>query len=750
MHNHTLGCLAAAALLLVAAEALRADAPAIVPLGAPAQWEKAEFRLDGLPTAANNFDPDEIAVDATIVAPSGATSLVPAFWYQQYALAPGGPPESLTAVGGPGWRLRFTPSEAGRHELTLAWRVGAGGPCGRARASFVAAPGRDPTRAGWVRIAPDHRYFETSDGRPLRLIGENVCWPDARGVADYDAWFGRMAAAGENYARIWLCPWWAGLEHKPGTLNRYPLDEAWRLDHVFEQADMRGIYLLLSLDHHGMYQLDNKNWGGHNNFWNSNPYSRLQGGPCEAPNDFFTSQAARAIYEKRLRYMVARYGYSQRLLAWQFFNEIDNVFGRGLNGPDVVAWHRDVGRWLRAHDPYAHLISTSLTGNSDRPEMWTIPEMDFSAYHSYFEPAPGVRLARLSDDFVRRYGKPVLIDEFGVSAASWRLDTDPYLRGFRQALWSSALGGSVGTAMPWWWQDIDRDGAYSVYAALSQVLRGAGWEQGPWEPAKVASNGPVPAELAAGGAGAEVFDATLALNAAGRRLALPGFAAIASPLAAERSSELLSRFLYGSKDPGLPHSLRLQADFAGKARMTLRVASAASDNDLVVRISGAQVLRRHFPRSAPHVLAAPSDPNYELSVDIPEGRQQLEIANLGEDATVLDSVRLQRVRAVGFRGGWDFEPEVVALRSGPRAIVYVTSPWAVYPAGALRYRPPQVEGRSATLLGWPDGAVEAHWYSTVDGSPRGVTRAIARAGAAAIPIPAFYDDLAAVVQPAPM
>jgi len=749
MTNKTLGGLAAATLLALSAAPLGAQAPSAAPLGTPFQWEKAEFRLDGVPTAQNNFDPEQIAVDATVTSPSGAAQVVPAFWYQEYARDPGGQADALKEVGAPSWRLRYTPTEAGTYRLQVRWRVGGAEAPASIAASFDVARVRDASRFGWVRIAQDRRYFETSDGRPLHLVGENVCWPETRGITDFDVWFEHMAAAGENYARIWLCPWWAGLEHKPGRLNRYPLDEAWKLDHVFEEADLRGIYLLLSLDHHGMYQVDNKSWGGHNNFWATNPYSKVQGGPCEAPNDFFTSPEARTIYEKRLRYMVARYGYSERLLAWQFFNEIDNVFDRGLKGPDVIAWHRDVGRWMKAHDPYGHLVTTSLTGNSDRPEMWVIPEMDFSDYHSYWDPAPGRRLAAISEDFFRRYGKPVLIDEFGVSAASWRLDTDPYLRGFRQALWSSALGGSVGTAMPWWWEDIDRDDAYTLYAALSRVLGDAAWQQGRWEPAKVVSPGPTPTELGPGSAADEVFDASLALNAAGRGLRLPDFAAIATPLAAERSSEELSRSIYGTKYPELAHSLRVSADFAHGARMSVRVNSAASENDLIVSVSGSEVLRRHFAKSAPRDPAAPADPAYELSVDIPEGRQEVEIANQGEGQTTLDSVRLFRVRAVGFKGGWSFEPEVVALRSGPKAVVYVTSPWVVYPAGALRYHPPVLGDRIVRVLDWPDGPVEAHWFSPVDASPRGVTRASAAGGAVSVPIPPFNDDIVGVLQAGP-
>ncbi len=735
--------MAASALFLLPAALPGALLPSVVPLGPATQWSKAEFLIKDAPTAENNFDPDQIAMDATLVAPSGASMTVPAFWYQGFARGaadPGKAAQDGLAAEPACWRLRCTPTEPGEYRLTLHWSVAGKDAPESVSAAFSVAAAPPSAPAGWVRVGPGRRYFETSDGRPLRLIGENVCWPD-RTENDYGPWFASMAAAGENFARIWLCPWWAGLEHVPGTLNRYPLAEAWKLDQVFDLADRNGIYLLLCLDHHGMYQVDNKSWGGKNNFWATNPYSKVQGGPCENPNDFFTDPAARRIYEKRLRYVVARYGYSRRLLAWQFFNEIDNVFTRGLNGPDVIAWHRDLGQWLRAHDPYGHLITTSLTGGSDRPEMWELPEMDFTDYHSYSDPALGRKIAALSEDFHRRYGRPVLIDEFGVSAASWSLASDPYLRGFRQALWSGALGGSVGTSMSWWWQDIDKDGAYTLYATLSKVLGDAGWRDGAWEPARVASPSETPAVLGRAGPGARTFDAVLALNT-GRRLRLSGVAAIASPLAAERSSEQLSRFIYGGRNADLPHSMTLLADFAAKGMLLVSVASAASDNEVVIRVDGAEVLRKRVARSA-----APADADRSLAVPLQPGQRTIEIANVGDDFTQLDSVRLERVVEAGFEGGWDFEPEVAALRSGTRAIVYVTSPWSVYPAGALRYSTPLVSGKSVTLMSWAGGPVGARWYSPIDGTRVGSTTGRVDGGEARIPIPDFRDDLVGVVGP---
>jgi hypothetical protein len=102
-----------------------------------------------------------------------------------------------------------------------------------------------------------------------------------------------------------------------------------------------------------------------------------------------------------LRYLIARYGYSQNLLAWEFFNEIDNDYSF-LNSANVAAWHGVMGGWLHTNDVFGHLVTTSLTGNSDRPEIWSLPQLDFAAYHSYNETAPADRLNSVAQSFLQR------------------------------------------------------------------------------------------------------------------------------------------------------------------------------------------------------------------------------------------------------------------------------------------------------------------------------------------------------------
>ena len=333
---------------------LRAQ-PQIVQLNAAQLWRRVEFQVNSVPAATNRFDPDLIRLDATFTAPSGRVMVVPGFWFQNYVRSLSGGSEQLSPSGVASWRIRFTPQETGNYSLALAIVTNGAAAGPTVVANFTVLNTNPPMRTGYVQVAPGQQYFRTGDGQPLRLIGANVCWPGGRGTYDYDNWFPAMQSAGENFARLWMCPWAFGIECEPGTLRNYRLDRAWQLDYVVQLAEQRDIYLLLCLDYHGMFQTVPDYWGG-NDAWKSNPYNFTNGGPCISPNAFFTNTTARALYQKRLRYLVARYGYSPNLLAWEFFNEIDNSYNN-LNATDVAACTE---QWARG------CARTTLSGISSR------------------------------------------------------------------------------------------------------------------------------------------------------------------------------------------------------------------------------------------------------------------------------------------------------------------------------------------------------------------------------------------------
>ncbi|HNR98616.1 MAG TPA: cellulase family glycosylhydrolase [Planctomycetota bacterium] len=440
----------------------------ITVLDGPCEVLKAvELAIEGVPAGANPFDPDAIAVDLEAVPPAGAPIRLPAFWFQDFERSLAGNREKLAPRGEAGWRARYVPLVPGRHALTVSVAV-AGQPAGRGESTIDAAPAARP---GFARVEErGKRYFRLDDGTPLFLKGLCACWHGSRGSYDYDDWLAAYRENGINYIRLWMWPEAFGIEWDRGDRLRYRLDRAWVLDRVLAEARARGVYVMLCFDYHGMFEEKPDYWGG-NNRWPRHPYNAANGGPCADQNEFMTRPEARELYAKRLRYIVGRWTAFTNILAWEFFNEIDNVY-KYLKHDDVVAWHRDMARRLRALDPYRHLITSSFTGCSDRGGLFELPEMDFSQYHSYNEKHPAVMTARRTAEFFARDGKPFFVSEYGTDWRGWKPDQDPYLRALHQAVWSGAFTGAAGTGMTWWWESIHSQNLYRHWSALAAFLEG--------------------------------------------------------------------------------------------------------------------------------------------------------------------------------------------------------------------------------------------------------------------------------------
>ncbi len=453
--------------------------PQIIQLNPAQSWQRVEFQVTNVPLAINPFDPNTIRLDGTFTLPSGKTLAMPGFWYQGYARSLSGGSEQDTMTGPPEWRLRFTPTEAGNYSLSLVIQTN-DQPCASLSTNFMVASNTTPARFGNVSVAVNNQYFQTGDGQALPLNGENVAWYN-NGTYDYDTWFGAMQANGENFARVWMAPWCFGIEGSAGTLNNYALDPAWQLDYVLQLAEQEGIYLQLTLDDYREYS----SASGSDGQWIYNPYNATNGGPCINQNAFFTSSAAMSLYEKRLRYLIGRYGYSQNLLAWEFFNEIDHDYSY-LTQANVDSWHAAVGGWLHTNDPFHHLVTTSLSYASADPQLWAVPQLDYLSWHTYFSTGyqlnPAATMASDSAYYRQTYHKAVQIGEYGTDWHSWpaSLAVDPYLRGLRQGIWGGALGGAVGTAMTWWWDSLAPANDYWLYSSIKTILGSTDWGRGSW------------------------------------------------------------------------------------------------------------------------------------------------------------------------------------------------------------------------------------------------------------------------------
>jgi hypothetical protein len=443
----------------------------------PRCWKKTEFRVAVTGTYESPFDADQIAVDAEIRSPSGRTSSVPAFFYQDYELGTGeGGTETLTGAGTE-WRVRFTPREPGRYSIKIQARDRSGAVTS-APLSFSVAPATDH---GFLRVSNrDRHYFEFEDGTPYFAVGENMVHGT---LADYGRWMSKLSANGGNYSRLWV-GYPEGLE--VGPRGGYRLDIAWKFDKIIELSEQHGIYQKICIDY--IRYISARGEPRKTFDPEDNAYSASNGGPCHNMRDFFALPEARRMFKNRLRYMVARWGYSTHILAWELWNEIGSADKDAVRDHSlVIDWNKEMCQYLKSINP-SHMTTNSLSSTEVWPEMWTLPENDFAQMHGYYYFSDEMKrdakdMARFMTKWlaeIDHFNKPFLFAEFGIvpdkpdTVGLW--DRDPQGVNLHNGLWAPLADGAAGTGMIWWWHNyVDPKNLYFQFRPVAEFVKGIPW-----------------------------------------------------------------------------------------------------------------------------------------------------------------------------------------------------------------------------------------------------------------------------------
>ncbi len=357
---------------------------------------------------------------------------------------------------GPGeWRARVFPQEAGYYRFTA--RVG------EAEGSALRVEVRPREGGGFLGVdEQDPRYLRLDSGESVFLIGTNLL---AREAEEYRHYFDRLAAVGANFVRLWLSPPYLGFETE--HLGRFDQARAAQLDRVFELAAERGIYIMPAI----MDFRETQTTGGSGPAWSRSLFAAENGGPCASAVDFYTNPTARAIFKRRLRYLVARYGAYPSLMCWEFFNEV-NLVDAWREDPEIVRrWHAEMAAYLESIDPNAHIITSSFAGLPD-DALWDQPLMHLVQRHEYYI-GPGEFAAQIRSacEVLSRHRKPQLVGEFG-RTRNLHADADARGASLQRGIWSTLMSGSCGTGMPWWWRWIDTYDLWRHMGAVATFIEG--------------------------------------------------------------------------------------------------------------------------------------------------------------------------------------------------------------------------------------------------------------------------------------
>ena len=535
------------------------------------------------------------------------------------------------------WRARLMPLEAGAWKSRFIYRD-AGGEQTWELPFPVAAGEAD----GFIRVSPrDKRYLEFPSGRPYFPIGVNLLGQE---LGLYRHFLDALSAHGGNFIRIWLSPKTLGFELEPG---RYAQDRSAQLDALFDLCRERGVYVMACL-------MDFREAGtlGLGSYWDRSPYNAAAGGPCQKPEEVFTNEAARAQYQSRLRYAVARWGACPAVLAWEFFNEVNITEGWKTAPESVRAWHAEMGAFLRRLDPYGRLITSSFGGLEDDP-LWAQPTMDVAQRHFYLTPgASFVSYAANAIASLAPHAKPALIGEFGRRKNEYA-DVDSSGLSLHNGLWASALSGGCGTAMSWWWQWIDENGLWRHFASLGAFVQGVDWPSEAFAP--------LAADLSAQPDPQAGFGPLRVAPVKGSFQPAPFNQPVETTLKPDgriETPEWVSDRLHGTRNhPDLhnPVTFRLDYSRAGEFAIFVAGVSRSGGAGLTLSVDGAIALQKDFP-SGPEDKEMIRRYDGRYAVAVPAGRHAVKVENHGADWLVVAHYEFSGVRStpplrlIGLRG----------------------------------------------------------------------------------------------------
>lgn len=348
---------------------------------------------------------------------------------------------------------------------------------------------------GYVEIGPSRKYF-TLGGQTYFPSGQNLvsprcefCYTNSNGdipdpekgtvaAQSLESWMleptamkgflmfqnhmKSLAANGGDYFRELLMPQnqdieWEKLGNYYGRQNR-----AWELDEQFFLAESLGLRIQLNIQIQFALETNHKRvfWN-----WSRDPQDKRhisENNPCANPynlqikstknddgNTFYSDTTARKFYKQKLRYLIARWGYST---SWAVLGMSSEIQTPCTDPPTCVNWMEEMGNYLKNELELNQLLSPSFLGIYHDPENYENKILEQDVYDmstlNWYSASPTKYegLARTINGLVEKFDKPFFFGEIG-NADLYPCDTARIEWG-RDA-WMTAFCGNAGVGMNW-------------------------------------------------------------------------------------------------------------------------------------------------------------------------------------------------------------------------------------------------------------------------------------------------------------
>jgi len=579
------------------------------------RYQKYELTFTLSRTYTNPFDPCEVDVTVTFHQPDASVVTIPGFYYRAYTVS-GSNPERYTTAGAISWKARFAPSQLGSYTCDITVKDVDGTTTATNAGTFVC---QDSTKKGFIKVDPNNHEFLKYDNGDTRLnIGQNIGW-NTGGIYGWNNYLVKLHNAGANWVRLWSCHYGSdmgvALEWKIGLwgttyfqgAGKPSLQTSLRMDRYVEIAEQNDIAIQFCLQHHGQVSTTT------DADWNDNPYNaNNSGGFLPDPCQYFTDANAIKLTKNKYRYIVARWGYSPAIYAWELFNEVQWTNGWRYQQANVVAWHNTMASYIRSIDKFKHPVTTSSHG-SGFENLWNLPDINLVQMHYYGNDT--IRTFEQTALSLADFNKPVLMAEFGLGGGpEGSTKPEPYATQLKEGLemhngiWSAFFAKSSGHL--WWWDNyIDPCNLYGVYTPLSIYDANE----------NLADCNLTRAQRAA--SGNEAYFANPVLTDWGAVSTQTVFYLQGNYFPGMGN---LSRWLQGSWQPALKSdpNFHLTMPTAGALKIHVQEVAASGTNRIRVRVNGTSVYYDTFTNGST---------NFIVSVALSAGQQAVKIENAGDD-----------------------------------------------------------------------------------------------------------------------
>jgi hypothetical protein len=618
--------------LIIMSSYLNAAITAVPNTSSVSVYDKFEITINSDFGAKNPYDYSELNVQATFRSPDDRTLVIDGFYMKDFNYNA----DSGSYSEKPGcFKVRYTPVKPGKWKYSVRALKGNKEVFHSEEKTLTVL--KSPGRRGFLRVSKsDPLFLEFENNKESFFgIGQNLAWTSRNDLKEFTGWMDRISAAKGNMIRVWMAAWGFGIEWDTQIGNYGPRQQrAYMLDKVVEKAGEDGLYIMLTLVSHGEYT------SKINPEWDSNPYNIKNDGILDKPEEFFTNPAARKAFKNRLRYIMARWGYSENIMAWELFNEVDLT--ENYNSSAVADWHSDISDFIKSRDTYRHLLTTSFSNPNKDPEIWNLSQMDIMQTHIYGLRDEASQIYEASKNKLDMYARPHVTAEFGVGASDdWiKENRDPSGITMHNALWAGAFTLSFAAPMPWYWDSyIDPRGLYHVYTPLRAFIKDIKWDKESFY--DLQSRDVFYKKTAEDAKGGDVYIYPVD---AWEKAQKNEFKLLPDGTLTNKSGFV--SYLYGKSHTDMKNDPVISFKNEEPVKMTVKLSGVSDNNELTIRINNQpaislEVNAKDFDtkKYSDQWKIYQADISREVSVDIPPGDNDVMIENEGSDWIKVESIK---------------------------------------------------------------------------------------------------------------